>query len=182
MKKINVLGTGPSLQLFKENENLTVGLNKIVMTHYVDHLVIADVPETFPKFIHEQIKKSPFGEFHTFTQLQDKWRPYINTKMNIFELMPARGEINLNDPRMPQSVSGGFIAAALAQKLGGTIIDLYGIDYVGHFTFNNPVNKDMLKQIKRDFLLLQKKFNEIGVCMRVTPGGLLSDHFPLIPL
>ena len=184
MKLINVLGTGPSLKRYIGGDVETVGVNKIVMTNYVDHLLIMDRTNGFPKFVIDEIKKGKFGEFHTF--LEEEWRPIVSQPMNIFEIDTLRGRItDLDDPIMPTSLNAGYCAAILAYKLGATIIDLYGVDFVGHATFNNPIHqrgeRGMLTDIKRDFRNLQNKLILKGASLRVTPKGLLSDFLPPIP-
>lgn len=177
MKIIEVLATGPSLNRWKPDGNITVGVNKIIMRYKVNHLLIVDVAGSFPMDLRKKVATEPYDQFHTF--LEHEWSPFVpKDKMNVFELLHPRGSTDLDSDKMPHSVNSAFCAAALAFKLGATIIDLYGVDFIGHNTLKGD---QVLKRIKTDFLALQSALVTRGVSLRVTPDGLLADCLPLIP-
>ena len=175
MKLINILATGPSLGRYKPSEEITIGVNKIVMTHEVDHLVIVDVLASFPAPVISKIRTRPFKEF--YTHLPNEWKGTVK-KLNHIFLYNLRGGVDLDSDKYCYSISSPFVAVHLAYKLGATLIDIYGADYNDHPSFTD---KDILKQIKTHFALMQRSLIQKGCSMRVTKESMLSEFLPLIP-
>ncbi len=158
MKLINVLATGPSLNRYIKSEETTVGVNKIIISHDVDHLVCIDVPDAFPPFV---IKKFQLGNYKKFyTHLYDQWRNIIPRDTIQMELTSIRGQVDLNTDKYSFSISSPFVAVVVAYKLGATIIDLYGADYNDHPSFTST---DTIDKIKKDFFNLQQGLLEHDV-------------------
>ena len=175
MKLINVLATGPSLNRYRESSDTTIGVNKIVLTHKVDHLVCIDVAAGFPEFV---LKKFRIGNYQKFyTHLYDEWKGIIPREIVKIDLL-NRSSVDLDTDKYSYSISSPFVAVILAYKLGANIIDLYGADYNDHPSFKSP---DTLKRIKTDFKLLQRELLKKGVSIRVTKESCLSEFLPLIP-
>ena len=173
---INVLATGPSLKYFKDESNLRIGVNKIIRSHYVDHLVCVDIASSFNSDMISHFKMGKYGDFHT--HLPDEWKGIIPREVIKMELNSVRGRIDLDSEKLASSISSPFVAVNLAYKKGAKIIDLYGADYIDHPSFNDQI---MIDNIFAHFLNLQDALVKKGITLRVSPDGILSDHLPLIP-
>lgn len=177
MKLINVLATGPSLNRYIPSKEIAVGVNKIILSHDVDHLVCIDTPASFPPFVIKKFQSGNYSKF--YTQLQDQWKGIIKKEIVEMELSSIRGAVDLNTDKYSFSISSPFVAVVLAYKLGATIIDLYGADYNDHPSFTST---DTIDKIKKDFFNLQQGLLEHNVSIRVTRESVLSEFLPLIPL
>jgi len=176
MKLINVLATGPSLKRFKPSDEIRIGVNKIVMSHYVDHLIVVDVLASFRPEVQKKFRLGNYGQF--YTHLPNEWKGTVPTKMNHIHLHHIRGEVDLDTDRYCYSISSPFVAVSLAFKLGATLIDLYGADYNDHPSFKSS---ESIERIKKDFRAFQDAIKPRGCSLRVTPESVLAEFLPLIP-
>lgn len=127
-----VLGTGPSISLWKPDGRTVFGVNDVGRFAAVDYLVCIDKPGVFTKDRLEVIKNTECREFITHVP---EWEGLHKSykKIEIF----GRGKIDLLDSdKIIYSNNSTFVAAVIAYKYGAKNITLYGVDFTGHPTLS----------------------------------------------
>lgn len=175
MKRINVLGTGPTLSRYVPDENITVGVNDIWKHYQTDHVVCVDKPHRFTK---ERLKVivecSPINFYTCYPRDWSGLRDNIGLK-----LAPIRGYIDtLDDPkRICFSNNSAFVATVMAYHLGAKQIVLYGVDFTGHHDLSQP---QVQKRAIQDFVKLFHALDKRGVKLMVSSkDSLLSAKMPV---
>jgi hypothetical protein len=110
--KINVLGLGPSLELFKP-DGISIGVNDIWSRVQTDYVVCLDKKERFTPerlSIIENCKPVKF-----YSQVDD-W--LYRSDFELIELQPyfPNYECQLNTKQLPKSLCSPFVACVIAYK------------------------------------------------------------------
>lgn len=125
---INVLGLGPSLELFQGG--LSIGVNDIWSKVKSDYVVCLDKPDRFTPERLRVINECKPVKF--YSQLDDySQRPDFER----IELQPdfPKYICQINLPQLPRSLCSPFVACAIAYKLlKATEIHVYGVDLLNH--------------------------------------------------
>lgn len=153
-----VLGTGPSINLWKPDGRTVFGVNDVGRFADVDYLICIDKPKAFTPERLEVIKKTECREFITHVP---EWEGLHKSykKIEIF----GRGKIDLLDSdKIIYSNNSTFVAAVMAYKYGAKNITLYGVDFTGHPTLSLT---HKTARALRDFAALYKalKYRDIGL-------------------
>lgn len=154
--KVHVLGLGETLNEFKPDGNITIGVNDIQRFHKTDYVVCVDHPDVFNAERLEAIKDSDCIGF--YTQLEE-WKRY-NPNVKIIEFNRGRGLIDgIDTDKFCYSNNSPYVACILAYKLGAKEIVLHGVDFNDHPHLNGASRDKAF----RDYKELQKALNKRGV-------------------
>lgn len=142
---IEVLGLGESLSEYRDNGNITIGVNDIHSRIKTNYVVCVDTFEPFSKERLNTILNTECCGFYTHL---DCWKSVKNyTPIELHRVASLDSELFRYSNNSP------FVACVLAYKLGATKIVLWGVDMNTHTAFkgNNfeRAVKDY-KQLKED--------------------------------
>jgi hypothetical protein len=127
---IDVLGLGPSLDLYKKNGNISIGVNDIWSRVQTDYIVCVDLPDKFTPERLKVIQESNPIKFYSHLD-EYKERPDFE-KIELLPYYPNQ-VCQLNTKQLPKSLCSPFVACVIAFKfLGATEIHLYGVDLINH--------------------------------------------------
>lgn len=155
-----VLGTGPSIKLWKPDGRIVFGVNDVGRFASVDYLVCIDRPGVFTPERLEVIKGTACKEFIT---PYPEWEGLNNSYKKIE--ISGRGRIDLLDAeKIIYSNNSTFVAAVLAYRYGARNITLYGVDFTGHPVFSLD---HKLARALRDFEALYKALKNKGIGLYV---------------
>jgi hypothetical protein len=169
MGKIAVCGTGPSIELYKPEYDLSIGVNDIWSKIQTDYIVCLDAKN---RFIPERLKtineSKPVKFFSQLTDWSDR------SDFQKIELLPYYpvNVCQLNIPQLPKSHCSPFVACVIAFKyFHATEIHLFGVDMVNH-----PNLKDQtLENIKVHFKNLRIALRQNGCDFVVHGLGILKN-------
>jgi hypothetical protein len=168
MGQIVVLGIGLSLDLFKPNGEITIGVNDIWSKVPTDYVVCVDQKTAFTPTRLKTIEEcKPIKFYSQFDVWQD--RP----DFEIIELQPYYPdyECQLNTKQLPKSLCSPFVACAIAFKyLGATEIHVYGVDLINH----PHLNKKCCEKITTHFKHLKVALRMKGCELIVFGDGILK--------
>lgn len=172
MKAIAVLGTGPSINLFRNEEpykfDLTVGVNDIWKYVKTDYIVCLDHPKAFnPERIKIINESRPKG-FYSQIVIWDYRKDFIKIKLE--NGYPDR-ICNLDTYGFQKSFMSPFVAFQIAWKFHeATEIHVYGVDLVNHPHLDRP----LCGRIKRHFENLKSALKVKGCEIIVHGSGILT--------
>lgn len=178
-KIIHILGLGESLDFFKNDGNITIGVNDINRLHLTDHVVIVDPIRCLTDENKETVKKS---DSQFWSQL-DEYNGFVK-KFNKIELCNGRGLVDdFDSEKFVYSITSPFVAVHLAYKLGATDIIMWGVDF-NYARCNDEKDiepMDALRQERalKDFLSLKNALNSRGVNFYV--GNEISLFNKILP-
>jgi hypothetical protein len=154
--KVHVLGLGDSLEYYKPDNNITIGVNDIHKYYKTDYVVCIDHLFAFPKDRLETILKTKCKGF--YSQIVD-WGMMIPS-FKLIEFNIGRGFLHeLDNDKFCYSNNSPFVACILAYKLGAKEIILHGVDLIDHpHIKGNSKEKALL-----DYKNLNKAFKSKGV-------------------
>jgi hypothetical protein len=179
MAKINVLGLGPSLDLFIPNGDITIGVNDIWSKIKTDYVVCVDKKECFfnePERLKTINECKPIN-FYTHFPIKDKpeendWSDRPDYQH--IELQPyyPNYECNVNTKQIAKSSCSPFIATVIAYKfLGATEINVYGVDLINH----PNLDRKQCEKIKLHFRNLKIALRMNGCELIVYGNGILKN-------
>jgi len=172
MTIIHVIGKGESKDFFKDDGNITIGVNDVNKWIKTNHVVIVDSIETYPEW-HKILKES---NAMFYSQLQDN-KNYVEN-FTLIELSRGRGVLDdFDSHRFVYSITSPFVAVHLAYKLGAKKIIMWGVDFNTHENFNTD---SLRNRALKDFSNLRKKLNERGVELYV--GNDISMFSSILPV
>lgn len=153
---IHVLGLGDSLEHYKPDNNITIGVNDIHKFIKTDYVVCVDHLFAFSKDRLETILKTRCKGF--YSQIVD-WGMVI-PNFKLIEFNSGRGLLHeLDNNKFCYSNNSPFVACILAYKLGAKNIVLHGVDLIDHpHIKGNSKEKALL-----DYKNLNKAFKSRGV-------------------
>ena len=153
---IHVLGLGNSLEYYKPDNNITIGVNDIHKYIKTDYVVCVDHLFSFSKDRLETILKTRCKGF--YSQIVD-WGLLIPS-FKLIEFNSGRGSLQeLDNDKFCYSNNSPFVACVLAYKLGAKNIILHGVDLIDHpHIKGNSKEKALL-----DYKNLNKAFKSRGV-------------------
>lgn len=158
--KIDVLGLGETLEHYKNDGSISIGVNDIQRYVSTDYVVCVDVPSVFSAERLEGIKNSKCKGF--YTQLKE-WQKLVDN-VNLIEFNRGRGLIDgIDSEKFCYSNNSPYVACILAYKLGAKEIVLWGVDFNDHPHLNGASRDKAF----RDYKELQKALKERGVTIRV---------------
>lgn len=165
---VDVLGLGESINRYKPNKNITVGVNDIFKHFRTNYFVCVDLPK---KFTSERLRNIIDHKSTLYTHL-DCWKVY-HPKVEMIQLANGRGNLKeLDSEKYCYSNNSTFVATVLAYKLGAKRINLYGVDFSNH----NHIKDNVKIQAIQHFLDLSRELEERGVSLCVTKESSLSDY------
>ena len=129
-KIINVLGLGPSLELYHKDENISIGVNDIWSRVQTDYVVCLDKKERFTPNRLKVIEDCRPVKF--YSQVDD-WsdRPDFH-RIELYPHFPNY-ECKLSFPQLRKSLCSPFVACVIAFKfLQADEIHVYGVDLLNH--------------------------------------------------
>jgi len=158
--KINVLGLGETLNHFKEDGNITIGVNDIHSRFKTDYVVCVDHPSVFDSKRFRSIASTICKGF--YSQVND-WRDVIKN-FNFIEFNTGRGILdNLDNDKFCYSNNSPYVACILAYKLGAKEIVLWGVDLNDH----PHINGNSRDKALNDYKELYKELKKRGVTLSV---------------
>jgi hypothetical protein len=128
--KITVLGLGPSMELFKPDDNISIGVNDIWSRVQTEYVVCLDKKGVFTP---ERLKVIENCKPVKFYSQVDDWsdRPDFQ-KIELQPYYPVY-ECQINIPQLPKSLCSPFVACVIAYKyLKADEIRVYGVDLLNH--------------------------------------------------
>lgn len=171
---INVLGLGESLKYYKEDGNISIGVNDIHSRIKTDFVVCVDHPEVFSPERLETILKTECKGF--YSQLFE-WHLYMVENFQKIEFNRGRGILDgLDSDRFCYSNSSPYVATVLAYKLGAKEIILHGVDFKTHQHFKGNSKDRALNDFKNLSIELKKR----GVFLYV--GNKYSELAKFLPI
>ena len=168
-KVVAILGMGPSLELYKGDADLTIGVNDIYSKVVTDYIVCVDLPIRFTPERLKIINESKPKYFYTHL---GEWshRPDIYP-IELQEQYP-KYVCDIDHAAIPKSLCSPFVAAAIAYMLhGATEIHLYGVDMIKH----PNIDQAMSKSIYVHFSNLQIALIQKGCKLIVHGEGILKS-------
>jgi hypothetical protein len=170
--KAAVLGLGDSVLKFKRtNENLVIGVNDILkyFNHFddvVDRVLTVDTPKAFTKDRLKHFKKA-----HIISQYSE-WIGY-GMGYEALSIVPFSFK-DMDEGKICFSNNSPFVAICYAYQKGAKIIDVYGVDVVGHKHLGNGGNYYKLLDDYR-YLLQYLDIKEIEVNLHCKLKQLLNE-------
>jgi hypothetical protein len=151
---VNVLGLGPSIDLYNPDGNISIGVNDIWSKVKTDYIVCVDLPQRFTPDRLKVINDSNPIKF--FSQFPTKENPGIlgfsqRGDYEHIELLPYYPDTicQLNIPMLPKSLCSPFVACAIANNyLHATEIHLYGVDMTNHPNFQGKTIERILTHFR----------------------------------
>jgi hypothetical protein len=143
--------------------------------HPTDSLLIANWPVKFPQHRLDIIKSSKPKQFYSHI---DQWRTYFPNMVKI-RLNSWDGHLYKNRPdEFSSSQTSPFIALSMAYKMGATKIILWGVEMIGHMTYNkqNPETKMELRKWRQITEAIQKEGVEVFLG---APGSALEEFLKI---
>lgn len=138
----NIIACGESAKHW-DGSGHSVGVNDAFKWgHHIEHLIVCNRPENFPKERLDVIKNTI--PKHFYSHKNDWGRYFLN--WNQINIVPWYGTYHKNI--IYHSDTSPFIAICLAMKLGATELNLYGIDFIDHSKYKegDPGTKRELEQ------------------------------------
>jgi len=167
MGKIAVCGLGPSIDLYKPEYDLSIGVNDIWSKVQTDYIVCVDGKH---RFIPERLKTiNESKPIKFFSQLKD-WsdRP----DFQLIELLPyyPTAICQLDLKQLPKSHTSTFVACVIAYKyFQATEIHLFGADMTNHPSLKGQT----LENIKLHFTNLRIALRQRHCELIVHGNGIL---------
>lgn len=176
MKKAHILGLGPTLKTYLENEpeGTTWGVNDIGKKYPVDYLVIVDKPPRFPPDRMMWIKLAKPVKLWT---PWDDWA--WHKSFHQFHLARYAGYLpSLDNPEeVCFSICSPYVATVLAHQDGAEEITLHGVDIADHWELGDP---SKTARVLRDFEVLRKELNKRDKVLQVSSKlSALSSVLPV---
>lgn len=169
---IHILGLGESLEDYKKDENITIGVNDIHSKIKTDFVVCVDDPRAFSP---ERLKTIEQTKCKGFYSQVDYWKKLDN--FNKIEFNLGRGLIDgLDNDKFCYSISSPYVATILAYKMKATEIVLHGVDFRTHKHFVDHSKDKALN----DFKKLNSAFKKRGVKLFVSSDW--SDLSRFLPV
>lgn len=174
-----VLGSGPSIKLWKPDGRIVFGVNDVGRFASVDYLICIDKPNVFTAERLEVIRNTKCKEFLTDIPYWES----LHKSYKHFERTTGRGRIDLLDSdKIIYSNNSTFTATVMAYKYGAKNITLYGVDFTGHHTLSIDYK---LARALRDFAGLYKALKNKGIGLFVASeesklAGVLPVVSPII--
>ena len=169
---IHVIGKGESKEFFKNDGNITIGVNDVNKWIKTDHIVVVDPMDAY-KEGHETFRNS---NAMFWSQNEDN-RNYVKN-FTLIELARGRGVLDeFDSDRFVYSITSPFVAVHLAYKLGAKNIVMWGVDFNTHPCFDTD---SLRNRALKDFGNLRKKLNERGVNFYV--GHEMSMFSSILPV
>ena len=169
--KINILGLGETLNHFKEDGNITIGVNDIHSRFKTDYVVCVDHPSVFDSKRFHSIASTKCKGF--YSQVND-WREVVKP-FNLIEFNNGRGLLHeLDNDKFCYSNNSPYVACILAYKLGAKEIVLWGVDFNDH----PHINGNSRDKAINDYKELNKEFKKRGV--KLVIGHKDSSLFNMI--
>ena len=176
MKKAHVLGLGPTLKTYLDNEpeGTTWGVNDINKKFPADHLVIVDKPPRFPPDRMMWMK---------LAKPEKLWTPWDDWSwhkcFHQFHLARHAGYLgSLNNPEeVCFSTCSPYVAAVLAHLDGAEEITLHGVDIAGHRELGD---ESKMRRVLKDFKALREALNKQDKILQVS--SKLSALHRVLPL
>lgn len=155
MKTIEVLGTGPTIEHYKPNDNETIGVNDIWKHHKVDNLLVLDLKSRFtPEQLHVIMNSTP----KRFYSSLDEWYNVCCFDIRILLMAPPPGAdlSYLDTAYLPIHVDSTYSAVCLAYRLKARRIIMHGVDLKDHpdlklYWYTRVIQeayKDLVKALK----------------------------------
>lgn len=168
--KAAVLGLGKTLNHFKGDYDITIGVNDIHSRVKTDYVVCIDYKHRFTDERKKAIESTSCKGF--YSQLPD-WQQVPNYK----KIRLVR-KCDLDGETFDYSNNSTYVACHLAYKMGAKDITLFGVDFDNnHKFFSNPRDKQAAILGFQD---LKTKLNDKGVKMYIGHGySKLSSVIPL---
>lgn len=130
MKTIEVLGTGPTIEHYKPNDNETIGVNDIWKHHKVDNLLVLDLKSRFTLEQLHIIMNSTPKKFYTSL---DEWADMFCENWLLMMAPPPGADLSyLDTSYLPIHVDSTYSAVCLAYRLGARRIIMHGVDLKDH--------------------------------------------------
>lgn len=165
--KVSVLGLGESVNEFKPNGSITIGVNDIWKHHPTDYIVCVDRINAFTV---KRLRTIMFSKPKKFFTHLEEWKRIMPT-FELIELSKGRGNLNDIDNTFAYSNNSVFVAVVLAYKLGATEINIFGADFNTHAAFNGNMLFAALDDFKRLFDFLKDK----GIKITVTKSSKINQ-------
>lgn len=169
--RAHILGLGESLQFFRPDGSLTIGVNDICKHYTPDIVVCVDRPDRFEK---ERLQTIVSGKQKRFVTHLQQWRGHPMNGLDIQRIQPY-------NPRMLGKVlmhsnNSTFVAAVLAFMEGAKEIVLWGVDLNNH-----PHIKDQVAyRARQDFENLNQHLLVRGIKLYV--GSPVSSLHKVLPV
>lgn len=179
-KTIHVLGLGESLEFFKHDGNVTIGVNDINRLVKTDYLLMVDpIKSLVPEY--KEVVKNSDSQF--WCQL-DEYDGFVKN-FNKMELARGRGSCDdFDSDRFVYSITSPFCAVHLAYKLGANDIVMWGVDFntarCNEEKDLEPMCKFKQERALKDFTNLRNALNNRNVNFYV--GHEMSLFSSILPV
>lgn len=167
MGKITILGLGPSVDLYKPDGSITIGVNDIWRVIKTDYIVCVD---DVSRFTPDRLKTINDSKPKKFYSQLDCWSS--RSDFEKIELQPyyPKHVCQLDLKQLPKSHCSPFVAACLAWNyFKPDEIHVYGVDLVNH----PHLKKHSLYNIKLHFHNLKVALRQKGCEMVIHGNGIL---------
>lgn len=171
--RIHVLGLGKSLEEYKPNAEISIGVNDIFSRIETDFIVCIDPPNRFTDQRIETINNSTPVKFFTNRNEWEHVKGY-----HLITLNPVRGSVKeLRSDKICYSNNSPFVACVMAYKLGAKEIVLHGVDFVDHHALSKS---EQFSRAMNDFKKLNDELKKYRVKLFVSSKySTLSEFLPL---
>ena len=168
-KIIAVLGLGPSLNLYKNEYDLSIGVNDIWRFHKTDVVVCLDKRTAFNDDRFRVINECTPKAFYSQIVNWDFKEGFV--KINFLPHYP-NAEISLDIPQFYKSYCSPFVAVQIAfRHYDAKEIHLYGCDMVNHL----HLDQKLCTKIKVHFINLKSALEKKGCKLIIYGEGILKD-------
>ena len=167
--RIAILGLGKSLELYKPEYDLTIGVNDIWQHVKTDVVVCLDQRGKFTPDRMRVIDSCKPKAFYSQIVAYDTRPDFF--KIDLLSSFPER-ECNLDLPQFQKSLCSPFVAVQIAWRYyGATEIHLFGVDLTNH----SNLDAGMCAKIKVHFINLKAALLQKGCGFMVFGSGILKD-------
>jgi len=168
-KIIAVLGIGPSISLYKNEYDLSIGVNDIWRFHETDVVVCLDKRTAFSDDRSRVINECTPMAFYSQIVNWDFKKGFV--KIDFLPYFP-NAEINLDIPEFYKSYCSPFVAVQVAYRYyDATEIHLFGVDMINH----PHLDQKLCAKIKLHFINLKAALEKKGCKLIVHGEGILND-------
>ena len=166
-----ILGLGESVSLYRDEFDITIGVNDIWRYVCTDYLVCVDKRDVFTPDRLQVIDNSRPARF--YSQL-DCWSDRPDFHRIDLEIGYPEYVCQLKLKTIPKSIISPFVAAAIAYKFHeAKEIHLFGVDLQTHWKFN-PEHADRVAKIYTHFRNFRDALAKDGGSLHVHGNGALK--------
>lgn len=171
MGAVAVIGLGPSVDLYKNDYVISIGVNDIWRKVHTDAIVCLDRQRVFNS---DRLGVINASRPHAFYSQIVQWDTRPDFKyINLLPGYPDR-HIDLHADGYYKSFCSPFVAVQIARKIyEADEIHLFGVDMNNH----PHLNGDILKKIRLHFRNLKAALEKEGCRMVVFGTGILTELF-----